>query len=219
MDKPILLAVYEDVRCKDGVKIDIEYKVFDSLKSPVEIATCLVDDGSTEFSLNLKYKTKSGSKKSVSTLHVVFPFASIERFAYFLIDRAIKKGANTNFGHLPFWVSPVQVRIIACDKDSVKDAKKLTEELNSLNFRVDLDERNIHYSAKRKAEELKWIPYIITVDKNNKNLQNLTRENKIKGTIEKNVKKSDLINEIKTEDNRDIIVKRYIPMLLSERVF
>lgn len=218
VNKPILLAVYEDVRCKDGVKIDIEYKVFDSSKSPVEIATCLVDDGSTEFSLDLKFQTKSGIKKPVSILHVVFPFGSVERFAYFLLDRAIKIETKTGFRQLPFWATPIQVRIIPHDISCLDDARKLTKELDSLNFRVDLDDRKIQYNTKKKAGDLKWIPYVVTVDKNNEGLQNLSVENKMKGIVGKTIRKSDLIKEMKAEDDKNILVPRYVPMLLSKRL-
>ena len=213
-----MLAVYEDVRCKDGVKIDIEYKVFDSLKSPVEIATCLVDDGSSEFSLDLKFKTKGGIKKPVSILHVVFPFSSIERSAYFFIDRAIKKETRTGFRSFPFWVAPIQARIITRDDDSLENAKKLEKELNSLDFRVDLDDRKINYNVKKKAGDLKWIPYVITINKKDKDFQNLIVENEAKEITGKIMRKNDLIKEMKAEDGRDIIVPCYIPILLSKRL-
>ncbi len=217
INKPILLAIYGDVRCKDGVKIDVEYKVFDNLKSPVEIATFLVDDGATEFSLDLKFKTKSCAEKPVSTLHIVFPFGSVERSAYFLLDRAIKKEAKSGFRQLPLWAAPIQVRIISHDKGCLEDAKKLIKELNSSNFRVDLDDRKIHYNAKKKAKDLKWIPYVVTVGKNNKGLHNLSVENKMKGIFRKTMKKSDLIKELRAEEGRNIIVPRYTPMLLSKK--
>jgi threonyl-tRNA synthetase len=217
INKPILLAVYEDVQCKDGVKIDIEYKVFDSLKCPLEIATVLVDDGSTKFSCDVKFQTESGVKKPISTLHIVFPFASIERFAYFLLDRAIKKETESGFSQLPFWAAPIQARIIARDGSCLKDAKELANELSSLNFRVDLDDRKINYDAKNKAEDLKWIPYVITIDKNNDGLQNLSVENKTKCIFGEIMRKDDLVKKMNTEEDKNIVVPRYLPMLLSKR--
>lgn len=217
INKSILVAIYEDIYCKDGVKIDIEYKVFDSLKSPLEIATFLIDDGTTPFSLDLKFKTKSGAKKPIFILHVLFPFGSVERFAYFLLDRAIKKEIEFGFRQLPFWAAPIQVRIIAYDNKCIKDAIKLAKELDSLYFRVDLDDRNIRYNFKKKTKDLKWIPYVVTVDKNNKGLQNLVVENKMKGIVGKTMRKNDLIKEMEAEDGRNIIVPRYVPMLLSQR--
>jgi len=215
--RPLLLAIYnEGANCGNGIKIDIEYKVFDTLISPVEIATFQIDDGTSDFSFDVKFKKRDGVKKSVSTIHTVF-FSSIERAAYFLIDRAIKKETKIGFRQLPFWASPIQTRIIAYDNNSLEDAKMLAEELNLLNFRVDIDDRKIPYRSKKKAKDLKWIPYVVTVEKNNKNLQNLIIENKTKGIIGKIMRKNDLIKEMKAEEGSNIAVPRYIPMLLSKR--
>lgn len=219
INKTLLLAVYnEGVCCENGIKIDIEYNVFDNLMSPVEIATFQIDDGTSEFSFDVKFKTKSGIKKPVSTVHTVFPFGSVERSAYFLLDRAIKGETKAGFKRLPFWAFPIQARVIAYDKNSLEDAKKLAKDLNSLNFRADLDDRKIYYAAKRKARDLKWIPYVVTVDKNNENLQKLSVENRMKGIFRETMKKSDLIKEMNAEEGRNIIVPLYVPMLLSERV-
>lgn len=217
INKPVLLAIYRDDCCKDGVKIDIEYKVFDSLKSPVEIATCLIDDGSSEFSLGLKSKNRNGKKKSVSVLHVVFPFSSIERSAYFFIDRAIKKEIKTGFRRFPFWIVPIQVRIIPGQDSSVENAKKLANELHLLGIRVDIDDRRISYNGKRKKEDLKWIPYVITTDRNN-NSQKLIVENKLKGVTKKIVRQNDLIRELKSKVDKNLIVPCYVPMFLSRRI-
>lgn len=219
INKPILLEVYnEGVCCENGIKVDIEYKVFDTLRSPVEIATFQVDDGTTEFSFDIKYQIKNSVKKPVSTIHTVFPFGSVERSAYFLIDRSIKKEAESGFNQLPFWVTPIQARIIACNKRSLEYAKNLAKELNLLNFRVDLDDREIPFIAKKKAGDLKLIPYIIMVNKNSKGLQELSIENKRKKVFKGIIRKSDLIKKMNAEENRNIIVPRYVPMLLSKRV-
>lgn len=218
INKPILLAVYGDVFCKDGVKIDIEYKIFDSLRSPVEIATCLVGGGDTEFSLDLEFQTKNGIKKPVSILHVVFPFGSVERFAYFLLDRVIKEEEKNGFRQLPFWVSPIQVRIIAYNEDSSEEARKLAGELDSMNFRVDLDDRGIPYNLKKKAEDLKWIPYIVTVEKSGVGNHNIRVECKEKGLVWRAMKKGDLIKKLKTEGKNGTFAPRYVPMALSKRL-
>jgi threonyl-tRNA synthetase len=216
--KAILISVYSGFSCKDGVKIDIEYNIFDSLKQPIEIATCLIDDGSTVFSLGLKFKTIAGIKKSPHILHIVFPFGSIERFAYFLIDRAIKNEINNSFRKLPFWANPIQVRIITYDNNCLNSVQKFALELESLNFRVDIDDRNINYNLKKNNRELKWIPYIITVPKNNKELSNLIMENR-SGKIIIKTNKEGVLRELKKEQNYDIIVPRYLPIFLSKRVF
>src|SRR5204862_229169 len=128
INKSILLAVYnEGVICEDGIEIDIEYKTFDMLGSPVEIATFQVDNGTTDSAFNVRYKNKNGVEEPVSTMHIVFPFSSLERSAYFLIDRAIKKEPEIGFRHLPFWATPIQARVIPQNSNSLKDAIKIAE--------------------------------------------------------------------------------------------
>ncbi len=214
INKPILLAVYQNDCCKDGVKIDIEYKVFDSLKLPVEIATCLVDDGSSEFSLGLKFKNNGGKKKSVSILHVVFPFSSIERSAYFFIDRAVKEEKKNGFMQFPLWISPTQVRIIP-KNDSIDCAKKFAKKLELLGIRVDIDDRKVSYDDKMKREDLKWIHYVVTIDKNSQNLIIENRSAKMKRKI---IRQKDLIRELKSKLDRNLAVPIYVPMLLSKRI-
>ncbi|HDH07653.1 MAG TPA: hypothetical protein ENG89_01380, partial [Candidatus Moranbacteria bacterium] len=125
---------------------------------------------------------------------------------------------RTGFRSFPFWVAPIQARIITRDDDSLENAKKLEKELNSLDFRVDLDDRKINYNVKKKAGDLKWIPYVITINKKDKDFQNLIVENEAKEITGKIMRKNDLIKEMKAEDGRDIIVPCYIPILLSKRL-
>jgi len=216
--KPILLKVYnEGFDCEDGINFGVEYKVFDTSGYPLEIATFQVDDGTASSAFNVTFKTSGGYEKPISTIHTVFPFSSIERSAYFFLDRAIRKETINSPIQLPFWIAPIQARVIAYDKGSLKAATLLTKELNLLNFRVDLDDREISYSAKRKQKDLRWIPYIISIGKSKKNLQNLSVESKTRRQVKNIMSKGDLIKIMKAETNRKIIVPRYFPMLISQR--
>ena len=216
--KPFLLAIYnKDVPCEDGVKIDIEYKVFDILGTPVEISTFQVDDGTTDSTFNIKYRSGRGHKKPISTLHIVFN-ASVERFAYFLLSEAVSKEGVAGFKQLPFWASPIQARVITRDKSLLKNAKELAEKLNLLNFRTDLDDRQIPYRIKREEENLKWIPYIITINRDNKGGKSMRVENKAKGAKGRVMNMSNLLKEMGKEQGRNIIVPRYSPMFLSKKL-
>jgi len=217
INKPILLAIYKKgVPCEDGVEVNIDYKVFDGQNAPVEAFTFQIDDGTTDSTFNIKYQSNKGFKKPISTIHAVFN-ASVERFAYLLLDRAIRIEARTGVIQLPFWVVPIQARIIPYKGNFLKDAKELAEKLNTLNFRIDLDDRKIPYNTKKKEKDLRWIPYIITVHKSPTGQRYLRVENKIK-KINKNMSVNDLIKEMEMEQNRNIIVPRYAPMLLSKRL-
>lgn len=217
IDKPFLIAVYnKGANCGNGIKIDIEYKVFDTLKCPLEISTFQVDDGTSDFSFGVKYKDKSGLKKPISTIHTVF-FGSLERAAYFFIDRAIKKETKSGFRPLPFWAAPIQVRVITDNNEFFKEAKKLTEDLNLLNFRADFDDRKISLSAKKKNKDLKYIPYLISFVKNTKGLPILILENQASGIIKKEINKNEIIKMLRAEKGNNISVPLYTPLLLSKR--
>lgn len=215
--KPLLLAVYnKNVPCEDGVEIDIEYKTFDASGSPVEFSTFQVDDGTTGSAFNAKYRLNRGSERPISTIHIVFN-SSVERFAYLLLCNAIKKKGEDCFEQLPFWVAPIQVRIIAHDESSLDEAKRFAEELSALNFRVDLDDRNISYNLKKNNNESRWVPYLITIRKDGGKVK-ICVKNKRKRILWKTMKRTDLIKEMSTEQYRNIIVPRYSPMLLSQKL-
>jgi threonyl-tRNA synthetase len=176
-----------------------------------------VDDGTSEFSMDLKYQAKNGIEQIPSILHIVFPFSTLERSAYFFLDKAIKNEIESGFRKLPFWLSPIQARIIAYDINCLEDSKKLATELKSLNFRVDLDDREMKYEAKKMKKDLKWIPYIITVDKNNKDLKNLIVEKKNVDIDRKTISLNELIGYMKSEEGSTIVIPQYFPVLLSKR--
>jgi len=216
--KPFLLAVYnEGVNCGNGIKIDAEYKVFDTLMSPVEIATFQIDDGTSDFSFDVKCESAGGAKKPVSTIHTVF-FSSLERAAYFFIDRAIKKEMQKGFRSLPFWLTPVQARIIPCSGKCMESAKRLAKDLNLSGFRVDIDDRKINHINKIKAEDLKWVPYVIYIEKNDEGNHGLTMENRIRGIVKKEINITNLVKDMRMEISENVVVPLYAPIFLSKRV-
>lgn len=216
IEKPILLVVYDkNDTCEDGVKIDIEYKIFDQLGTPIEISTFQIDDGSTDSTFNINYQSRENVKNQISTVHIVFN-ASLERFAYLLLDRSIQKEEESGIRTIPFWLAPVQVRVIAYSNKFLKTSKELAKELNSLNIRTDIDDREISYVLKKQEKDLVWVPYIVTV-KSDEWRQNLEVINRTKG-IQKTMSLADLLGKMANEPGKNIIVPRYFPMSLAKRL-
>ncbi|TSC87692.1 MAG: threonyl-tRNA synthetase [Microgenomates group bacterium Gr01-1014_16] len=213
LEKPFLLTVTKDnASGKDGVELDVEYKVFDCNGTPIEISTFQVDDGSSPSAFGISYKSDENTEKLVSTMHIVFN-ASVERFAYVLLNNAF-----INKSKLPFWASPIQIRVIPFDKNSLHEATKLTEEMDSMNIRSELDDRDISYTTKNADEELAWIPYAITVKINNNQLQFVMIYCSKGEIIEKIIKKDDLMRELRTKLNGEINIPRYFPINLSSKI-
>ena len=66
-------------------------------------------------------------------------------------------------GNLPFWLSPEQIWLIPVGSRHEKYAKKITKELSSLNFRVEVKNENETVSKKIRNGEIQKIPYLLVV--------------------------------------------------------
>src|SRR6185437_7632544 len=78
---------------------------------------------------------------------------SIERFMGVLIEHVA--------GAFPFWLSPVQARVVPI-KDTHNDyCREFMRELKKLGMRVDIDERNESMGLKTREAQMAKIPYAL----------------------------------------------------------
>ena len=85
------------------------------------------------------------------------PFGSLERFAGILIEHYA--------GHLPLWLSPIQVVVATITSDSDDYGYKVVEELKSIGIRTEIDIRNEKIGYKIREHSNFKIPIIIAVGK------------------------------------------------------
>ena len=78
-------------------------------------------------------------------------FGSLERFTGILLEYYA--------GDFPFWLAPVQVRIIPVGEDHREAAARLREQLGE--FRAEVDERDETVGKRIRDAELEKIPYTI----------------------------------------------------------
>jgi threonyl-tRNA synthetase len=78
-------------------------------------------------------------------------FGSLERFLGILIEHY--------GGAFPFWLAPVQIRIIPVGENHRPAARRLREELAT--YRVDVDERDETVGRRIRDAELEKIPYVV----------------------------------------------------------
>ena len=112
---------------------------------------------------------------------------SIERFFGILIEHYA--------GKFPLWLAPLQVRILTVADRFNLYAKKVKEELERDNLRVELDTRTESVNYKVREAQLQKIPTIIIVGEKEEKSQTVavrTLDNKVKF----NVKVDDLSNRI-----------------------
>jgi len=76
---------------------------------------------------------------------------SLERFAGILIEHYT--------GAFPFWLAPVQIRIIPVGEDHREPAQALKERLGE--YRVEVDERDDTVGKRIRDAEMEKIPYVI----------------------------------------------------------
>lgn len=130
-----------------GPKLDVEVKP--AVGPEVTLSTCQLD-----FLLprrfDLSYIDKDGSKKTPVVIHRAI-FGSFDRFTAFLMEET--KGA------FPLWLSPVQVNIIPVNNDyHLEYAKEVYKDLDDMNVRVNIDDRNEKLSYKMRESQTKKNP-------------------------------------------------------------
>ena len=91
-------------------------------------------------------------------------FGSLERFAGILIEHYA--------GHLPFWLSPLQIVIATITSDSDNYADNIFNQLKDKGLRVEKDIRNEKIGYKIREHSTSKIPAIIIIGK--KEVENKT---------------------------------------------
>lgn len=144
-----------------GPKLDVEVKP--AVGPEVTLSTCQLD-----FLLprrfDLSYIDKDGSKKTPVVIHRAI-FGTFDRFTAFLMEET--KGA------FPLWLCPTEVNIIPVNNDyHLQYAKEVYKDLDEMNVRVNLDDRNEKLSYKMRESQTKKNP--ITLILGDKEVENNT---------------------------------------------
>jgi threonyl-tRNA synthetase len=160
-----------EVKPKDGAfygpKIDIYAK--DALKRNWQLATIQIDFNLAR-NFDLYYTDKNGKKIMPIVIHRAI-FGSFERFIGILLEHYA--------GALPFWLSPLQIAVLAINdkKENMKYAESATNDLKKNGIRAWLDNRNESVSKKIREAEIQKIPYLLIIgDKETKSRTVSVRE-------------------------------------------
>ncbi|MBU6376500.1 MAG: threonine--tRNA ligase, partial [Bdellovibrionales bacterium] len=130
-----------------GPKID--FIVRDALKRPWQLSTIQLDFNLPE-RFDLSYTAADNSAKRPVMVHRAV-LGSLERFIGVLTEHL--------GGAFPFWLAPVQARIVPI-KDSHNDyAHEFAKKLKKLGFRVDVDDRNESMGLKTREAQTAKIPF------------------------------------------------------------
>jgi threonyl-tRNA synthetase len=132
-----------------GPKMDLISK--DSIGREWQISTIQLDFIMPE-RFGLKYIDSDGKEKTPVMIHRAI-VGSPERFFGILIEHYA--------GAFPFWLAPVQIRIVPVSDKHNEYANKIKEKLSD--FRVEVDLENETMGKKIRNGELEKIPYLLVV--------------------------------------------------------
>ncbi|MBQ7221348.1 MAG: threonine--tRNA ligase [Synergistaceae bacterium] len=103
---------------------------------------------------DVKYIGEDGAEHTPVMIHRVV-FGSIERFMGILIEHYA--------GAFPYWLAPVQVKIIPIASDHMDYARELQSEFMDWGLRVEIDSREEKLGRKIRDAQMQKVPYMLVV--------------------------------------------------------
>ncbi|WP_303023525.1 threonine--tRNA ligase [Duncaniella muris] len=134
-----------------GPKLD--FMVKDALGRKWQLGTIQVDYNLPE-RFQLEYTGSDNQKHRPVMIHRA-PFGSMERFVAVLLEHTA--------GRFPLWLAPEQAVVLAISEKFNDYARKVADQLNALDIRTQIDDRNEKIGKKIRDNELKRIPYMLIV--------------------------------------------------------
>jgi threonyl-tRNA synthetase len=132
-----------------GPKID--FFMDDALGRPWQMGTIQLDGQQPE-RLGCTYMGSDNREHTPYVIHRAL-FGSLERFIGILLEHY--------GGDLPFWLAPVQVRVLPVGEAHLDDAQSLAEALHVPGYRVEVAEPNETIGKRIRAAELEKIPVTV----------------------------------------------------------
>jgi len=154
-----------------GPKIDIQMK---NINGKEETAFTVQYDFVMPKRFKLVYNDSDGTEKEAIVIHRS-SVGAIERIMAFLIEHYA--------GAFPFWLSPVQVKILPITENHLAFAQEITDELKKHDIRAALDRNNDGLGKKIRNAKVEKTPYILVIGDKEVEAKNVTVENREKGNI------------------------------------
>ena len=136
-----------------GPKIDLKIK--DVLGRSWQCSTVQVDFNLPK-RFDLNYISRNNDRLQPVMIHRAI-FGSFERFFGILIEHYA--------GAFPFWLAPVQVKILTVSDDQFDYADLLDKTFRKSKIRVEVDKRNEKLGLKIREAAMSKVPYVLTIGK------------------------------------------------------
>lgn len=133
----------------------IEFHIEDSLKRSWQCGTVQLDPFLPE-NFDLTYVTSEGTKERPVMIHRAI-YGSFERFLGVILEHYK--------GTLPFWLAPVQVRVLTITDAQKEYARGIAQTLKDAGIRVEVDASSDPISGQIKDAQLQKIPWMLVIGK------------------------------------------------------
>jgi len=143
-----------------GPKIDVLIK--DSMDRSWQLGTIQVDFFMPK-NFDISYINKEGKKERPIMIHRAI-YGSFERFLGILLEHYK--------GKLPFWLAPVQIKVLTISDEQLPYAQKLVNKLKEHGLRVELFKSSDPLQAKIKTSQMEQVPWMLIIG--NKEVENKT---------------------------------------------
>jgi len=159
--KPILVELWKERFFYFVMKF--EFNILDGQNKASALSTVQIDVENAEL-FDINYIDEHSKKQKPYILHTSISGA-IDRNLHALLEKQamlMKKGTKAKW---PMWLAPTQIRVIPVSEKYQEVAEKMME---SIPFRVDIDDRDYSLGKRIRAAEKEWVPYICVVGEKEK---------------------------------------------------
>ncbi|MFP4539696.1 MAG: threonine--tRNA ligase [Candidatus Paceibacterota bacterium] len=147
-----------------GPKLDFMFK--DAIGREWQLATVQLDFSMPK-RFELEYTDKDGKKKTPVMIHRAVA-GSLERFFSVLIEHFA--------GFFPFWLAPVQMKVISIGGDHKEYAQEIHNLMSEKGYRVELDNSDENLSKKIRNAKKEKVPFLLVVGNNEMKNNTVTLE-------------------------------------------
>lgn len=189
-----------------------EFNFVDALDKASALSTVQIDHENAQ-RYGVKYTDADGKERFPTILHCS-PSGGLERCIYAMLEKAWK--TNPERATLPFWLSPVQIRICPVNDKFVKFAEELAERFEKDRLRVDIDDRAETVEKKIRDAEMEWIPLIIVVGEKEKKSGKLAVRFRETGKVEQ-MEVDDVLKWAKSKIEGKPFKTLSLPKMLTKR--
>ncbi|WIM46667.1 threonine--tRNA ligase [Methanosarcina mazei] len=156
VNKPVLVEMW-DTRFFYFV-LKFEFNFVDALAKASALSTVQIDVENAE-RYDISYVNADGKLERPTVLHCS-PSGAIERCIYALLEKAAMETEEGKVPMLPVWLSPTQVRIVPISEKHIAFAEEVAKKLD---FRVDVDDRDLSIGKKVREAGREWVPYVVVI--------------------------------------------------------